>query len=137
MDGVTSTRVGYTGGHAPSPGYKQVCRGKTGHAEAVEVTFDPDRVSFGQLLERFWATHNPTTMDRQGFDIGSQYRSAIFFHDEAQQVAALDSLQKEQSNRRRRIVTQVEPAAEFWKAEDPHQQYLEKRGQASCAVGVA
>ena len=89
VDGVTSTRVGYTGGHAPSPGYKQVCRGKTGHAEAVEVTFDPDRVSYEQLLDRFWATHNPTTMNRQGFDIGSQYRSAIFFHDEAQQVAAL------------------------------------------------
>jgi peptide-methionine (S)-S-oxide reductase len=137
VDGVQSTRVGYTGGHSPSPGYKQVCRGKTGHAEAVEVTFDPERVSYEQLLDLFWSTHNPTTLNRQGFDFGSQYRSAIFTHGEEQGRAARASLEREQENRRRQIVTQVEPAGDFWPAEDYHQQYLEKRGQASCAVSVA
>ena len=135
--GVQSTSVGYTGGAAQSPSYKQVCRGKTGHAEAVQVTFDPEQVTYGRLLELFWKSHNPTTLNRQGWDFGNQYRSAIFFHDSAQEIAAKASLEREQGSRRRRIVTQVVPAERFWLAEDYHQQYLEKRGQASCAVGVA
>ena len=134
---VESTRVGYTGGHAPSPGYKQVCRGKTGHAEAVEVSFDPERVSYERLLDLFWSIHNPTTLNRQGWDFGSQYRSAIFTHGEQQATAAQASFERAQERTRRRIVTEIAPASEFWQAEDYHQQYLEKRGQASCAVGVA
>ncbi|MCB0865592.1 MAG: peptide-methionine (S)-S-oxide reductase MsrA [Solirubrobacterales bacterium] len=137
IEGVESTRVGYTGGHAPSPGYKQVCRGKTGHAEAVEVSFDPERVSYERLLDLFWSIHNPTTLNRQGWDFGSQYRSAIFTHGEQQATAAQASFERAQERTRRRIVTEIAPASEFWQAEDYHQQYLEKRGQASCAVGVA
>ena len=137
VDGVTSTRVGYTGGHAPSPGYKQVCRGKTGHAEAVEVTFDPERISYEQLLDLFWEIHNPTTLNRQGWDFGSQYRSAIFIHGSEQDAAARASLERAQARTKRRIVTEIVPAGELWEAEGYHQQYLEKRGQASCAVSVA
>jgi methionine-S-sulfoxide reductase len=89
VDGVLRTAVGYTGGHVPDPGYERVCRGRTGHAEAVEVWFDPARVSYGELLQTFWRIHNPTTRNRQGFDLGSQYRSAIFYHDAGQQEAAI------------------------------------------------
>ncbi|MFN8151483.1 MAG: peptide-methionine (S)-S-oxide reductase MsrA [Solirubrobacterales bacterium] len=137
IEGVESTRVGYTGGHAPSPGYKQVCGGKTGHAEAVEVTFDPERVSYERLLDLFWSIHNPTTLNRQGWDVGSQYRSAIFTRGAEQEAAARASLERAQERTKRRIVTEIVPAGEFWQAEDYHQQYLQKRGQASCAVGVA
>ena len=135
--GVISTRVGYTGGTAESPTYEAVCGGRTGHAEAVEVTFDYEVVSYEDLLGIFWSSHNPTTKNRQGWDFGSQYRSAIFFDGEAQEAAAIASRDREQEGRRRRIVTEIVPAAPFWEAEDYHQQYLEKRGQASCAVSVA
>jgi peptide-methionine (S)-S-oxide reductase len=144
-DGVTGTRVGYTGGRTEHPTYRQVCGHRTGHAEAVEVTFDPEQVSYEELLERFWAAHDPTTRNRQGVDIGSQYRSAIFFTSPEQEAAAIRSRDEQQAQleqnggrgllkQRRRIVTQIEPATTFWPAEDYHQQYLEKRGQATCAV---
>jgi peptide-methionine (S)-S-oxide reductase len=146
-DGVIATRVGYTGGHTEDPTYRQVCGKRTGHAEAVEVTFDPAVVSYDELLERFWACHDPTTRNRQGFDIGSQYRSAIFFRTPAQEAAALRSRDAQQAaleagdgrgllGRRRRVVTEITPATTFWPAEDYHQRYLEKRGQATCAVAL-
>jgi peptide-methionine (S)-S-oxide reductase len=130
------TAVGYTGGHTTDPTYRRVCGHRTGHAEAVEVWFDPARVSYPQLLETFWRIHNPTTRNRQGFDFGSQYRSAIFTHDEAQRAAAIESRDTEQESRKRRIVTQIAPASTFYRAEEYHQRYLEKRGSASCAVTV-
>ena len=146
-DGVLATRVGYIGGRTEHPTYRQVCGHRTGHAEAVEVTFDPDQVSYEELLERFWAAHDPTTRNRQGPDIGSQYRSAIFATTPEQEREAAASRDEQQGKleqnggrglfkHRRRIVTQIEPAATFWEAEDYHQQYLEKRGQASCNVAL-
>lgn len=134
--GVVATRVGYTGGSADSPSYEQVCSGRTGHAEAVQVDFDPSVVAYERLLELFWSNHNPTTKNRQGWDFGSQYRSAIFYSNEDQHDLALASRDREQASRRRRIVTEVVAESRFWPAEDYHQQYLEKRGQASCAVTV-
>ena len=132
--GVESTAVGYTGGSFPSPTYRDVCTGRTGHAEAVEVQYDPAEVSYEQLLSLFWEIHDPTTPNRQGPDIGTQYRSAIFFHTPAQQAAAAASKERmEKEGRfRSRIVTEIVPAAEFYRAEEYHQQYLEKRGQTSC-----
>jgi peptide-methionine (S)-S-oxide reductase len=136
VKGVKATAVGYTGGHTPNPTYEQVCTDRTGHAEAVEVEFDPAEVSYEQLLQVFWENHDPTQLNRQGPDHGSQYRSAIFYHTPEQHTAALDSKrQLENSGRYRRpIVTTIVPAAEFYRAEEYHQQYLEKRGQASCHI---
>ena len=134
LPGVARTRVGYTGGTAPNPDYKLVCSGKTGHAEAVEVTYDPDRVSYEELLRVFWAEHDPTQKNRQGWDVGSQYRSAIFFHSPEQEAAARASQEEAQRAYERPIVTELVAAPEFYEAEDYHQQYLEKRGQASCTV---
>jgi peptide-methionine (S)-S-oxide reductase len=136
IPGVTATTVGYTGGTTKNPSYSQVCRGHTGHAEAVQVDFDPTRVTYEQLLDAFWANHDPTTLNRQGWDLGTQYRSAIFFHDPAQQAAARASLDVRQQTRRKPIVTKITPASTFYPAENYHQQYLEKRGQASCHVGL-
>jgi peptide-methionine (S)-S-oxide reductase len=134
IDGVTRTTVGYTGGDVDRPTYEQVCSGRTGHAEAVQVEYDPQRVSYDQLLATFWDSHNPTTRNRQGWDVGSQYRSAIFTHDGEQRRAADASRDEYQRGLKREIVTEIVPAGRFWPAEDYHQQYLEKRGQASCAV---
>jgi peptide-methionine (S)-S-oxide reductase len=136
LSGVTATAVGYTGGQTKNPTYEQVCTDRTGHAEAVEVEFDPARVSYEHLLDVFWASHDPTQLNRQGPDYGSQYRSAIFFHTPEQREAAEASKEKlAQSGRLPRpIVTQIVPAAEFYRAEDYHQQYLEKRGQRSCHI---
>ena len=136
LPGVTQTRVGYTGGTAELPSYERVCRGRTGHAEAVEVVFDADTISYDDLLDSFWSIHNPTTRNRQGWDVGSQYRSAIFTADDAQQAAALATREARQAGTRRRIVTEIVPAGRFWPAEEYHQRYLEKQGRASCAVGV-
>jgi peptide-methionine (S)-S-oxide reductase len=136
VPGVTATTVGYTGGTAENPSYKQVCTGRTGHAEAVQVDFDPDKVSYAQLLDVFWASHDPTTINRQGWDIGTQYRSAIFYKDPGQQRAAAAALQAQQDLSRKRIVTEIKPASAFYAAEDYHQQYLEKRGQASCHIDL-
>ena len=132
LDGVTRTRVGYAGGATENPTYEDVCSHTTGHAEVVEVTYDPERVSYEQLLDVFWAKHDPTQLNRQGWDIGDNYRSAIFFNDEEQHESALKSKAGEQRNWGAPIVTQIEPAQTFYEAEDYHQQYLEKRGRSSC-----
>ena len=136
MPGVISTRVGYTGGHTQEPTYKEVCTDGTGHAEAVEVDFDPAKISYPELLKVFWENHDPTQVNRQGPDWGSQYRSAIFFHSPEQQAQALAS--KDALERAHRfskpIATQIVPSVAFYAAEDYHQQYLEKRGLASCHV---
>jgi peptide-methionine (S)-S-oxide reductase len=140
IPGVLSTAVGYTGGHLEHPNYRQVCTGRTGHAEAVLVTFDPKQVSFEELLDAFWSCHDPTTVDRQGPDIGSQYRSAIFVADDRQNVIAAASMKEVDDSKvfRRKIVTQIAPAGTFYPGEDYHQQYFEKQGMSeSCHVGVA
>jgi len=134
IPGVLSTAVGYAGGSARSPSYEEVCTGRTGHAEAVHVTFDPTRVSYQQLLDRFWAMHDPTTLNRQGPDVGHQYRSVIFFHTPDEEAAAVASKERAQSQFKRPIVTEIVPASEFWRAEEYHQRYLEKRGLATCAI---
>ena len=129
INGVEQTEVGYTGGTTENPEYREVCSGRTGHAEAVRVCYDPNRISYGELLQAFWACHDPTTKDRQGPDIGSQYRSAIFFTTDEQRAAALASKQElEQSNRYcRPVATAIESAGRFWRAEEYHQRYEEKR----------
>ena len=137
VDGVTRTRVGYSGGELENPTYEDVCSHTTGHAEVVEVTYDPERVSYDDLLEVFWRKHDPTQLNRQGWDIGDQYRSVVFFHDEDQQEAALRAKAREQENWSGPIVTQIEPAQTFYEAEDYHQQYLEKRGRATCTPALA
>lgn len=131
---MTSTTVGYTGGHTKNPTYKDVCGHATGHAEAVEVEFDPQQVSYQKLLDLFWEIHDPTQLNRQGPDVGSQYRSAIFYHDAEQEAAARASKATlEKSGKfKSAIVTEVAPAPEFYRAEDYHQQYFEKRGVKSC-----
>jgi peptide-methionine (S)-S-oxide reductase len=136
VPGVTATRVGYTGGTTTNPTYQQVCTDRTGHAEAVEVSYDPARVSYEDLLRVFWENHDPTQRNRQGPDIGTQYRSAIFYHDPEQEAAARASKQRlERSGAYRRpIVTEIVPAQTFYQAEDYHQQYLEKRGLATCHI---
>jgi peptide-methionine (S)-S-oxide reductase len=132
VEGVTATRAGYSGGTLDNPTYEDVCSHTTGHAEVVEVTYDPEQVSYDQLLDVFWRKHDPTQLNRQGWDIGDQYRSAIFVHDEDQREAALRSRAQEQANWKSPIVTQVEPAETFYEAEDYHQRYLEKQGRSSC-----
>ena len=129
VKGVISTRVGYTGGSYPNPTYGDVCSHTTGHAEAVEVTFDPTKVTYDELLEVFWSIHDPTTLNRQGPDVGSQYRSAIFYLNPKQKEKALQSKEKVDKSKlfKRPIVTEIVPASEFWEAEEYHQQYLEKR----------
>lgn len=132
--GVLSTAVGYSGGHFPNATYKDVCSGKTGHAEVVQVEFDPAQVSYEDLLNVFWENHDPTTLNRQGPDVGSQYRSAIFFHTPEQEAIAKASKEKAQNRFKNKIVTEITPASEFYRAEDYHQQYLEKRGLAHCSI---
>jgi peptide-methionine (S)-S-oxide reductase len=136
VNGVTNTTVGYMGGTLKNPTYKDVCTDKTGHAEVVQVEYDPSVVSYDNLLAVFWQCHDPTTLNRQGPDIGTQYRSVIFFHTPEQEKAA--RLSKEELDKAgifgRPIVTEIEPASEFWRAEEYHQQYLEKRGLAHCRI---
>ena len=136
VEGVVSTAVGYSGGATTDPTYKDVCRGDTGHAEVVEVTYDPARVPYDRLLEVFWNAHDPTTLNRQGPDVGDQYRSAIFFHDAEQEAAARESKAALDNEGRFRdpIVTTIEPASTFYRAEEYHQRYLEKRGLAHCHI---
>jgi peptide-methionine (S)-S-oxide reductase len=136
IPGVISTTVGYTGGTMKNPTYQDVCSGRTGHAEALEVEFDPARVSYLELLAMFWKSHDPTTLNRQGPDVGSQYRSAIFYHDAEQEKEARESkaiLEKEKIFKRP-IVTEITPATEFYRAEDYHQRYFERRGIRSCHI---
>lgn len=134
--GVTATRVGYAGGTMPNPTYRDVCTDRTGHAEVVEVTYDPARISYDDLLRVFWEHHDPTQRNRQGADVGTQYRSVIFYHTPEQEAAARASKDElERSRRARRpIVTEIAPAPAFYEAEEYHQQYLEKRGLASCHI---
>ena len=136
IKGVKSTVVGYSGGHLDHPTYEDVCTDATGHAESVQVNYDPAQVSYEQLLDVFWSNHNPTTPNRQGPDVGSQYRSVIFYHTPEQKAAAIASKEKlaHSGKFRSPIVTEIIPAATFWRAEEYHQQYLAKRGQASCHV---
>jgi peptide-methionine (S)-S-oxide reductase len=136
VKGVLSTSVGYAGGTQENPTYRDVCTDKTGHAEVVQVEFDPSQVTYDQLLDVFWSNHNPTTANRQGPDVGTQYRSVIFYHSPEQQASANTSKEQlGQSGRfNRPIVTQIEPASKFWRAEEYHQRYLQKRGQSHCAV---
>jgi peptide-methionine (S)-S-oxide reductase len=137
LDGVTATQVGYEGGQLENPTYGDVCSHATGHAEVVEVTYDPERISYEELLATFWGKHNPTQLNRQGWDVGDQYRSVVFFHDEEQREAAERSKESEQPRYRKPIVTQIEAAPTFYEAEDYHQQYLEKRGRSSCTPALA
>jgi peptide-methionine (S)-S-oxide reductase len=130
VHGVLDVAVGYEGGHVAEPTYEQVCAKTTGHAEVVEIDYDPSRVSYEELLEVFWKCHDPTTLDRQGPDVGSQYRSAVFTHDGEQEAAARLSKEKREASgvHRSPIVTEITPATTFWRAEEYHQQYFERRG---------
>ncbi len=135
-DGVAATEVGYTGGRKDNPTYKEVCAKTTGHAEAVKIEFDPAAVSYEKLLEIFWASHDPTQVNRQGPDVGDQYRTAIFTLNDAQREAALASREAEENSGRhpRPIATKIEPLGTWWKAEDYHQQYFEKNGGGACHI---
>ncbi|MEN6592526.1 MAG: peptide-methionine (S)-S-oxide reductase MsrA [Methanobacterium sp.] len=132
LNGVVSTMVGYMGGDFENPTYEDVCTGKTGHAETVEVVYDPSLISYNELLAVFWNNHDPTTPNQQGPDVGSQYRSLIFYYDDEQKELALKSKEKVQKRLNREIVTEILPATTFYQAEDYHQQYLAKRGQKTC-----
>ncbi len=136
VPGVISTQVGYMGGTLRNPTYKDVCTDQTRHAEVVEVTYDPAKVFYNQLLKVFWEIHDPTTLNRQGPDVGTQYRSVIFFHAPEQEAAARASKEKLEQARmyKRPIVTEVTTASEFWRAEEYHQQYFEKRGLTHCQI---
>ncbi|OUL36249.1 peptide-methionine (S)-S-oxide reductase MsrA [Nostoc sp. 106C] len=139
VKGVTSTAVGYSGGNFDNPTYEDVCRGKTGHAEVVEVEYNPAIVSYEELLSVFWNKHNPTTADGQGSDMDSQYRSVIFFHTPEQELlarASKDRLENSSRYNKKPIVTQIAPASQFHKAEEYHQQYLEKHTRASGRIGL-
>jgi peptide-methionine (S)-S-oxide reductase len=134
IHGVIDAVSGYIGGSTERPTYRDVCGHRTGHAEAVEVTFDPSRVGYEQLLRAFWSIHDPTQLNRQGPDVGDQYRSAIFTHSPEQKRAAIASRDAEQHNQRRPIVTEIVEAPAFWRAEEYHQRYAEKNGGAACHV---
>lgn len=134
LPGVTSAAVGYAGGDLVNPSYQDVCTGQTGHAEVVEVEYDPDQVSYDELLEVFWSHHDPTTLNRQGPDMGTQYRSAVFYHTAGQEEAARASKQRldESGKLSRPVVTEITAASTFYRAEEYHQQYLAKRGLVHC-----
>jgi len=136
VPGVIETAVGFMGGRTENPSYKEVCYEETGHAEVVHLTYDPAKVKYDQLLEVFWSNHDPTQLNRQGPDVGDQYRSAVFFHTPEQEAAASASKEwLEKSGRfRRTIVTQIVPAQEFYRAEEYHQKYLQKRGMGACHI---
>ncbi len=136
VPGVVSTQVGYTGGHTANPTYETVCGHGTGHAEAVEVSYDPEKISFETLLNTFWESHDPTQMNRQGPDVGDQYRSAIFTHSpqQKQDAEASKKTLEDSEKYRQPIVTEITPATEFYRAEEYHQQYFKKTGRASCHI---
>jgi peptide-methionine (S)-S-oxide reductase len=136
VPGVVDTAVGYSGGNTVNPSYHDVCTDTTGHAEVVEVTFDPARVSYEHLLDVFFSIHDPTTPNRQGPDVGTQYRSAVFYHDEAQRAAAEAAKARLQASGklRRPVVTEITPASPFYRAEEYHQRYLAKRGRSNCHI---
>lgn len=134
LEGIVETQVGYAGGDFDHPSYQDVCSGVTGHAEVVEVTYDPEIISYTDLLDIFWNIHDPTTLNRQGPDIGTQYRSVIFYHNPDQEKLAMDCKKRLENSGRhtREIVTEIQPVSTFWRAEEYHQQYIEKTGQRSC-----
>lgn len=134
LGGVIDTQVGYAGGDFDHPSYQDVCSGVTGHAEVVEVIYNPEIISYTDLLDIFWNIHDPTTLNRQGPDIGTQYRSVIFYHNSKQEELALESKKSLEDSGRyeREIVTEIQPAGTFWRAEEYHQQYIEKTGRKSC-----
>ena len=136
IEGVTDAAVGYAGGNLENPTYEDVCTDETGHAEVVQVEFDPATVSYEKLLDVFWASHNPTQLNRQGPDVGRQYRSVIFYHSPEQRAAAEASKEALGNSGKFRspVVTQIEPVPKFYRAEEYHQRYLEKRGQSHCAI---
>ncbi len=134
LEGVTDAVSGYAGGTKETANYEAVCSGRTGHAEAVEVTFDPSEVAYEELVDAFWRLHDPTQVNRQGWDVGTQYRSAIFFHSPEQEREARESAARAQSGFTRPIATQIVPADTFWPAEEYHQQYLVKNGRATCRI---
>lgn len=136
VEGARSTSVGYMGGWRNNPSYRDVCSGETGHAEVVQVEYDPTKVSYDELLNVFWDVHDPTTLNRQGPDLGTQYRSVIFFHNAQQEAAVKASKQRLQDSGRfsKEIVTEIRPASEFYRAEEYHQQYFEKHGVKSCGL---
>ena len=134
IKGVVSTMVGYTGGKMDNPSYEDVCTDETGHAEAVQVEYDPSKVSYEQLLDVFWNNHDPTQLNRQGPDVGTQYRSVIFYHTSEQKKAAIASKEKLAGKYKKPIATEIVPASKFHKAEEYHQQYLEKRGLSTCRI---
>ena len=139
VNGVTATAAGYMGGTTRKPSYHDVCSGETGHAEVVQVTYDPVKVSYDQLLDVFWSIHDPTQLNRQGPDVGSNYRSVIFYHDAEQGTRARKSKENLETAGRRgfsKIMTQIVPAKEFWRAEEYHQQYFEKNGGGHCGCGI-
>jgi peptide-methionine (S)-S-oxide reductase len=137
ISGVVATQVGYEGGHTENPSYRDVCSHTTGHAEVVQVEYDPARVSYDDLLKMFWENHDPTQVNRQGPDVGDQYRTVIFYHTSEQQAAAQASKERLEAEKkyRRPIATQIVPAETFYRAEEYHQQYLEKRGLSTCKIG--
>ncbi len=139
IEGVTDAAVGYAGGHTDNPTYRDVCAHGTGHAEVVQVEYDPARVTFDTLLEAFWEMHDPTQVNRQGPDVGDQYRSVIFFHTPEQEEKAVRSKKALEAggSLRRPVATAIQPAPTFWRAEDYHQRYLEKNGGAACSLGHA
>ena len=134
IKGVVSTQAGYSGGNMDNPSYEDVCADETGHAEAVEVTYDQSKVAYEALLDVFWKNHNPTQLNRQGPDVGTQYRSAVFYHNEKQKNAAEKSLKEQQKKYKDKLVTEIKPASKFYRAEEYHQQYLEKRGLSTCHI---
>ncbi|MDH3346328.1 MAG: peptide-methionine (S)-S-oxide reductase MsrA [Kiritimatiellaceae bacterium] len=136
VDGVIDAQVGYVGGKTENPTYKEVCTGKTGHAEAIEITFDPAKVAYNKLVELFWKMHNPTQVNRQGPDIGTQYRSAIFYHSsEQKEIAEQSKVDLDASGRLKRpVATEIVPASTFYRAEEYHQRYFEKNGEPACHI---
>ena len=134
IEGVLKATSGYSGGHMRNPTYEQVCSDKSGHAEVVHIEFDPSKVSYEKLLDIFWKNHNPTTINMQGPDVGTQYRSVIFYYDEEQKKKAMKSKEEYQKKLDKKIVTNIEKAQEFYPAEEYHQRYLEKHGQTSCHI---
>lgn len=139
IEGVTDATVGYAGGHTENPSYREVCAHGTGHAEVVEVEYDPEKVSYEELLDAFWNMHDPTQVNRQGPDVGDQYRSVIFFHTSEQEQTARESkrILEESGTLRRPVATLIEPVPTFWRAEEYHQRYLEKNSRAACKLGGA
>lgn len=134
VPGAIDVAVGYSGGNTDNPTYKDVCTGRTGHAEVVHVTYDPEKIAFNELLRHFWHMHDPTTPNRQGPDVGTQYRSAIFYYTDVQRDSAMDSMRKLASRNTKAIVTEIAPARKFWRAEEYHQRYFEKNPGRGCHI---